>query len=599
MAKPRCRDCGESTWTRDGRCKACKSFPTIGYQVADWIEAKCAIPDRDQVGEPFLLTQEQLRFTLRHYRINPRAKQDKAASKKLGRPVWRNAWRYERGSQLVRSQKWGKSPFSGAFICNEAAGPALFDGWDADGQPVGRPWPTPVIQVTGLSEDAADNVWLSLLPMIELGDFRADIPDTGKLRIYLPHGGLIEPVTSSALSRLGQLVTFIVQDQVESWLKTNGGRALADNQRRNIAGMGGRWLSTCNAWDPTQESVAQYTAEVEAKQGDVYLDDVEPPEGLSVRNKADRRKALKIVYGDSWWVDLDRVDAEIRALLGRDAAQAERWFLNRKQAAEAKAFSGEKWDSLAKPDYNVPRNALIAIGVDGARFDDALAVIGTEIASGHQFVIGIWERPDEAPDDYEHPMDEVDGAVVDAEKYFDFWRIYIDPGSSMGGNINPLMERWQGRWGEMRVLPFEMYRPRQTGQAVAHFSDAIGSGELSHDDNPTFSRHVKAAIRWPITVKDDEGRELHVIGKDRRGSPHKIDAAAAAVISWEARSEAVKAAATKQPSREVKHTDQRAERGRKPGEGRGRWVADEWKTDESYIDAEDRGRGGSDSARDV
>ena len=35
-------------------------FPTLGYQVADWIEQRCAIPDREMVGEPFLLTDEQL-----------------------------------------------------------------------------------------------------------------------------------------------------------------------------------------------------------------------------------------------------------------------------------------------------------------------------------------------------------------------------------------------------------------------------------------------------------------------------------------------------------------------------------------------------------
>ena len=517
-------------------------YPTLGYLVADWIEARCAIPDRDQVGDPFVLTDEQLKFLLHHYRLNPEPR-------KNDRGNWEKVWYYDRGSQLCRSQKWGKGPFSGTMVCAEAAGPVRFDGWDANGEPVGKPWATPIIQITALSEDQTDNVWMALLPMIQLGDFKADIPETGKLRIYLPGGGMIEPVTSSALSRLGQRVTFLVQDQTESWTQTNGGRKLADNQRRNIAGMNGRWLSTCNAYDPTEESVAQYTSEREIKQGGVYEDDVVPPTGLSIRNKVERRRALKIVYGDSWWVDLDRVDAEIRALLPRDPAQAERWFLNRKEAAEAKAFSGEKWDELAI-DYEPEPDALIVVGVDGARFDDDLAIIATEIEGGFQWPIGIWHKPDNALDDYEHPMDEVDGAMIDAEERYSIWRIYIDPGSSTG-NIDPLVERWQGRWTDKRVVKWLMHRPRQTAFAISNYTAAINSGTISHNGDETFTSHIKNAVRWPVAVRDDDGRKLHVIGKDRQGSPHKIDAAAAGALSWEARGDAIAADAGKEPTSSI------------------------------------------------
>ena len=41
----------------------------MGFQVADWIEANCAIPDRELVGDPFLLTDEQLNFLLHFYRL--------------------------------------------------------------------------------------------------------------------------------------------------------------------------------------------------------------------------------------------------------------------------------------------------------------------------------------------------------------------------------------------------------------------------------------------------------------------------------------------------------------------------------------------------
>jgi hypothetical protein len=507
-------------------------WPTLGFKVADWIERNCAIPDREMVGEPFLLTDEQLRFILNFYRLIPET----------------GEFYYSRGAQLTRPQKWGKGPLSAALICAEAAGPVTFSHWNDEGEPEGKPWPTPIIQVTAVSEDQTANVYSALLPMIELGALNAEIEDTGLGRINLPNGGRIEPVTASGRSRLGQRVTFINQDQTESWLQSNGGRVLADNQRRGIAGMGGRWLSTPNAYDPAEESVAQYTAEHE-KDG-VYHDDVEPPANLSVRNKADRRKALRIVYGDSiagtrdtvkgaldGWINLDRIDTEIEALLGRDPAQAERWFLNRKRAAESAAFEYEKWEEQAS-DYRAEPGAFIVLGIDGARFVDSLAVIATEVETGFQWPVGIWERPENAGDDYEHPMAEVDGAIQETMDEFDIWRAYVDPGSA-AGNIETLLEKWQGRWGEDKFMPWLMSRPKQTAQAVGTFAAAISTAEVSNDGNKTFASHIKNTVRRKITAKDDEGRPLWSIGKDRPDSPRKIDAAAAAVISWEARGDAI------------------------------------------------------------
>jgi hypothetical protein len=32
-----------------------------------------------------------------------------------------------------------------------------------------------------------------------------------------------------------------------------------------------------------------------------------------------------------------------------------------------------------------------------------------------------------APDDYEHPLDEIDGAMIEAFELYDVWRVYVDP----------------------------------------------------------------------------------------------------------------------------------------------------------------------------
>ncbi len=310
-------------------------FPTLGWAIADWIEANCVVPDGDHLGERYMLTDEMKVFIANHYRLKPQATAER----------YQSAYHYRR-SQLVRSQKWGKGPFSAAIICAEAVGPVVFDGWDAAGEPVGRPWATPLIQITAASEDQTDNVYRCLTPMIEYGPLADVITDTGETRINLPGGGRIDPVTSQARSRLGQRVTFVVQDETGTWTKSNGGQLLADTQRRGLAGMGGRAIETTNAWDPSENSVAQQT--YDARPADVYRDHRLAPPGLSYRNKAERHKIHQHVYGDSWWVDLDRIDAEAAELMERDPMQAERFFGNRVVQGAGSWLPDGLWDGARR-----------------------------------------------------------------------------------------------------------------------------------------------------------------------------------------------------------------------------------------------------------
>lgn len=503
-------------------------FPTLGDLVADWIEAHCVIPDGVNAGAPYLLTDEMVRFLHGFYRIDPRS----------GKFV------HDRGGQLVRPQKWGKGPFSAALAIAEAhhEAPVLFDGWDERGEPVGKPWPTPWVQITAVSEDQTDNVFRALVPMIEMGPLAASVPDTGETRVNLPGGGRIEPVTASATSRLGQRVTFIVQDETHSWTVENRGRRLADNQRRNLAGMGGRWVETTNAWDPAEQSVAQHTAE--AGEPGVFRDQTDPGAG-SIFNKAERRRMLRRAYGDSLrsrgrgWVDPDRIDGEIEALLGRDAPQAERFFLNRVRSEADAAFDLDRWNALACPSWQPPAGSLITIGVDGARFRDALAVVACDVDQGFLWPLGIWTRPEHADDDYEHPLDDVDAVMVDAFERWAPWRVYIDP-----QKIDSLVDRWRRRWGEKRVLAWETNRPRPMAYAVRGFQAALAASELTHDGDAEFTRHIAHARRWRTKIRDEEGRAMMLIGKDRQDSPRKMDAAVAAVLAWEARGDAVAADAS-------------------------------------------------------
>jgi hypothetical protein len=517
-------------------------FPSLGWVGADWIEQHCVIPDGFHQDEPYVLTDEQLSFLVNHYRLKPSAKVGQLAP----------AFHYRR-SQLVRPQKWGKGPLTAAQVCLEGVGPALFAGWAAGGErwdcrdhgcgcgwvheyepgePMGMAWPTPLVQITATSEEQTDNIYGALRPMIDRGPLHELIPKTGEEFIRLPGSGRIDVVTSSARSRLGQRVTFVPQDETGLWTPQSGMVKVAETQRRGLAGMGGRAVETTNGWDLAENSVAQRTAE--SKRPDIYRDHRLAPEHLRYRIKAERQKIHRHVYGDSWWVDLDAIEAEAAELLELDAAQAERFFGNRIRSAEDAAFDGERWKSkLVRPDYMPAPGALVVAGVDGARYDDAVAIIATEVPTGFQWPVGIWERPPGADELYEHPMAEIDAAMVGFWDTYQVWRAYIDP-----QYIDHLVDLWAGRWGS-KIVAWTTNRPKPMAYALRSYRQAMTSGDVTHNGDETFAAHIGNARRRPVNVYDDQHRRMWGIQKETPA--RKIDAAAAGTISWEARGDAIAA----------------------------------------------------------
>lgn len=106
--------------------------------------------------------------------------------------------------------------------------------------------------------------------------------------------------------------------------------------------MGGRSVETTNAWDPAEQSVAQRG--FESKALDIYRDFPQSPSSWSYGDKRDRRKIHKFAYGDSWWIDLDGIEAEAAELMERDPAQAERFFGNRIVAGRGSWLPEGLWD---------------------------------------------------------------------------------------------------------------------------------------------------------------------------------------------------------------------------------------------------------------
>ena len=515
-------------------------FPTL-LVVPAWIEAHCVIPDGDDKGSGCELYDWRLHCTVHHYRVRPKATVGQKA-----------AAVFNRRAQVMAPQKTGKGPWSASIIAAEAVGPVRFAGWAtggevyrcrdhgcscgwsytyAPGEPMGRPWPTPLIQLLATAEDQTDNVYRPLQAMAR-SEPLAERMTVGEEFIRLPNDGRIDVVTSSAQARLGNPITFALQDETGLYTATNKMIKVAETMRRGLAGMGGRSMETTNPHDPSVDSTARRTYETKSK--DVFRFHRPPPTDLDYGKASDRRKIHRINYAGSPHVDPVDIDREAGELAERDPAQAERFFGNRITAGAGHAFDPGRWAELARPDLVVPPRSIITIGVDGARFFDAVAVVATDVTSGHQWPLSIIERPEDAPDDYEHDLEAVDAAVLAAFDQWSVWRVYCDP-----QYIEVLVDRWSGRWSKKRVIEWYTARLRPMATALQAYRAAMTGGDMTHDGDLIFSAHIEHAVKDPKNVHDEEGRPMWHIKKPEPRL--KIDAAMAGALSWEARGDCIAA----------------------------------------------------------
>jgi hypothetical protein len=524
----------DAEWIRKGQTLRVAPF---------WVERHCVVPDGFDKGQPFVPSDWQLWCLLNAYRVKPNATFGQLAP----------AFVYRR-SQIILPQKAGKAPYTGARVCVEGVGPALFGGWAeggevwdcrdhgcgcgfvyeyAPGEAMGMRWPTPLIQITAFSEEQTDNIYDALRPMIDKGPLHELIPKTGEEFIRLPNDGRIDVVTSSARSRLGQRVTYVPQDETGLWDEPSGMIKVAETQRRGLSGMGGRAEETTNAYDPGQGSVAQRTAEAAAK--DIFRFHPLAAEDLDYTVKADREKIHEVVYLGSKWVDLDAIEAEAAEILENDPGQAERFYGNRIVAGEAKAFDLETYKSLAVSGTIEP-GRLVTVGFDGSLYNDATGLVVTDVEAGHQVVAGVWEQPRDLPPDAEWmvPVDEVDDTVDFIFKQWDVWRMYCDP-----PYWQEAVDRWMGKFGDDRVVAWWTNQRKKMAFALREFKTDMRSSVMSHDGNEDLVRHVGNAIRRPTNMRDDDGKFLWMIGKEGAKSVNKIDLAMCAVLSWRARGDAI------------------------------------------------------------
>jgi hypothetical protein len=325
-------------------------------------------------------------------------------------------------------------------------------------------------------------------------------------------------------------VTFVLQDEVGIWTVANKMEKVATTQRRGAAGMGGRTFETTNAWDPSEDSVAQRTAE--SRVTDIFRLHRLPPAHLSYRNKADRRRIHRYVYAGSTHVDLDGIEAEAAELMEKDPEQAERFFGNRIVYGQGAWLEGDSWDAREwTKTHTVPREvpagSAVVLGFDGSDVDD-WTVIRAETEDGYQFTptYGPDKRPtvwNPAEWSGQVPRLEVEAAVDELFARFRVVRWYGDP-----PGWETEHDQWAAKYGEKRVLRFETYRPVQMHAACERLRTDVlkADSTFTHDGCPTLATHVRNARK----LARPNGR--YVLGKPAQHQ--KIDGCVTSIICHEA-----------------------------------------------------------------
>lgn len=495
----------------------------------------------DIAGQPLVLDDEFYQLTLDAYRIYPR--DHPLAGRRVGFDT-----------TISRPKGRAKSEWAGMVTVGEFTGPARFDGWDAAGNPVGKPVTYPFIRCLATEESQAgntyDNVQVMLTHAIELDPRQFGHIDVGATRVYMGRGGVngeIRPSSAGSASKDGGKETFAVADETHLYilpeLKSMLRMIRRNLRKRKIAEP---WfLQTTTMFGTGQNSAAEGRFEAVRKVKpnssrrdlSVIFDHREAPPVKDWDDDKEMLAALAEVYGPAAeWMDLRGILAEIRDPEA-DPAESQRYFLNQRAQRSESAFDSDKWDELGTADDLEP-GELITLGFDGARFDDSTALVGCSVKDGSLHLLGLWEKDG---DDWEVDVAEVKASVDAAFEDFEVWRMYGDPPYWE----TPLAEL-AGKWGEKRVIEWWTNRTKQMAFALKGFDTAIRTGEVSHDGDKDLARHIANCVRREAPrAKDDEGRPLWTIGKERAGSPRKIDAAMAAVLAWEARADAVAAGALK------------------------------------------------------
>lgn len=515
-------------------------YPSLGPLVSDWIERNLVFGPGDLLGQPAKLDAEKQALIWRFYELLPQGTKDANGKDVGGRRRFRRcAVSLQKGSAKTELAAW----IAGAEL--HPLAPVRFDHFDGHGRPWGRGLQHCYIPLVAFTEEQSDDLAFGALrAILERSPIASDY-DIGFERIMRASDTASKAMALAGApdSRDGALTTFAHKDETHRWISARLKRAhrtmLANLTKRLIAEP---WeLETTTAYVPGQGSVAEETAGYAQAVAEGRISDSrlfyfhrQASDGYDWSDARERREALVEAAGaTAEWKDIDGISEQWQDP-NADREYLERVFGNRPIATAAQAFSSSSWAQNARPGTVIAPREMITLGFDGSLNEDSTALIATHVASGFQWPAGLWEKPF-GVSDWEVPTDEVNATVDEAFRTFDVLLMYADP-----SKWETWLATWAGKYGARKIVAWPTTLYRKTAVATKAYALAIEAGEVTHDGDARFARHIGNAQRRLLSgMADDDGSPLYLLAKDRPGSPNKIDACSSGLLSWRARLDAV------------------------------------------------------------
>jgi hypothetical protein len=525
-------------------------WPTLGPQVCEDIEENLVFGPGDMKGMPAKIDPETRALIYRSYQVYPKGTRSAGGQLIEGRRRFKRvAWSLQKGSAKTEKAAWL------AIVELWHRGRVRCVGFDAAGQPIGGPVTDPYIPLVAYTEEQSEDLAYGAVLAI-LGESSCRISDDfdlGLERILrIGNGrkadGKAVAMANAPDARDGARTTFQHFDETHRFILPRLVKAhrtmLANIPKRMAADA---WsLETTTAPGPGEGSVAEKTMDHALE---IAAGKVENPRLFFFHRQARedapwdtreqvRENIVEAAGPTAEWKDIDNIVDQFLAP-DADLTYLRRVYGNQLVRSADRAFNLARWKELARKDYEPEDGAWITLGFDGARRFDSTAIIGTEVLTGFQWVVGLWERPavQDPTRPWEVPADEVDQAMAAAFERWRVWRLNADP---------PYWETTVDKWlgdhdpeGEGRVVAFRTNQWRKMSEACRAYANAIVDGSVGHGGDPRFTAHLGNAFRRTLQMRDEDQQPLWVIQKERPDSPMKIDAGVAAVLSWDARRDAV------------------------------------------------------------
>jgi phage terminase large subunit-like protein len=512
-------------------------WPTLGPEVCQFIETYLVFGPGDLRGQRAVLDDEQRALLYRMYEIHP-----KGAPREGKRRFQRVTLSLRKGLRKTELAAWI------AAVELHREGPVRFDGWRKDGGqlvPIGRPVTDPYIPMLAYTEDQSEELGYGALYAI-LSDSNCGVVDDfdiGLQRIMRKAGdGKAVALANAPDQADGQRTTFQHKDETHRWVlprhKETDRVTRANLLKRPTADP---WeLETTTMYAPGEGSVAEGShdyargvASGEIANPRLFYFHRQASDKHDLTTRPGRLAAIREASGiAAAWSDIEGIEGQWSDP-DADVPWLMRAWLNLPVRPGDKAFDMARWAELTERAYTPKPRAEITLGFDGSKFWDSTAIVATEISTGYQWVVAQWSRPEGAVT-WEVDSGDVSTAIDRAFKDYNVWRLYADP-----AKWEDHVATWVGRYGDERVIEWWTNRPTFMSRALRAYVNAIASGDLKHADDPIFAQHVGNAYRKELPLVDDDGSRMWVIVKERPDSPHKIDIAMAACLSWEARREAI------------------------------------------------------------